>query len=147
MIPVELAARLRESGLPWTPGSGDRFVVANRGMDDDVFVISTMTVDVHELPARTVIGFNGTVEWALDDVDVDAALWLPREDQLRELLGTAFVRLERVVPPGGEAGYQVVATIWHEAVTFSASDPEVAYAQALLHLLSAGPERPGGPPA
>jgi hypothetical protein len=139
MIPVGLAARLREAGLEWTPGPGDRFVVADRGMDEDVFVISTMTVDVHELPAKTVIGFNGTVEWALDDVDVEAALWLPREDQLRELLGPAFVRLERV----GEE-YRVVATIWAEEVTFPDRDPEAAYGRALLHLLTGGPQRPGG---
>lgn len=140
MIPVELASRLRDAGLAWEPGSGDRFVVANRGMDEDVFVISTMTVDVHELPARTVIGFNGTVEWALDDVDVDAALWLPREDQLRSQLGPSFVRLEATPD-----GFRVVATIWDEAVSFSADDAETAYAQALLHVLSAGPDRPGGP--
>jgi hypothetical protein len=140
MIPVELAARLRDAGLAWTPGPGDRFVVANRGMDEDVFVISTMTVDVHELPARTVIGFNGTVEWALDDVDVDAALWLPREEQLRALLGPAFVRLSAA----GD-GFEVVATIWGEAVTFASPDAETAYGQAVLHLLSAGRERPGGP--
>jgi hypothetical protein len=140
MIPVELAARLRDAGLPWEPGSGDRFVVANRGMDEDVFVISTMTVDVHELPARTVIGFNGTTEWALDDVDVDAALWLPREDQLRSLLGSSFVRLSAT-----DGGFEVVARIWDESVTFTSDDAETAYGQALLHLLSAGPERPGGP--
>lgn len=140
MIPVELAARLRDAGLSWNPGPGDRFVVADRGMDEDVFVISTMTVDVHELPARTVIGFNGTVEWALDDVDVDAALWLPREDQLRSLLGQSFDRLEAT-----DEGYRVVATIWAEVVTFSSPDAETAYGQALLHVLSAGPERPGGP--
>jgi hypothetical protein len=139
MIPVELAARLRDAGLEWKPGPGDRFVVADRGMDEDVFVISTMTVDVHELPAKTVIGFNGTVEWALDDVDVEAALWLPREGQLRELLGPAFVRLERV----GDK-YRVVATIWAEAVTFPDRDPETAYGRALLHLLTGGPHRPGG---
>ncbi|HEX6756223.1 MAG TPA: hypothetical protein VF109_09800 [Mycobacteriales bacterium] len=147
MIPVELAARLRDAGLEWAPGPGDRFVVVDRGMDEDVFVISTMTVDVHELPARTVIGFNGTVEWALDDVDVEAALWLPRESQLRELLGPAFVRLERVDPPTGGTGgaeYRVVATIWAEAVTFPDRDPEAAYGRALLHLLTGGPHRPGG---
>jgi hypothetical protein len=139
VIPVDLATRLRDAGLAWQPGTGDRFVVPGREMDDEVFVISTMTVEVHELPAKTVIGFNGTVEWALDDVDVDQALWLPREDQLRELLGAAFVRLERA-----GSDYRVVATIWAEAVGFTAADPESAYGQALLHLLTGGPAAPGG---
>ena len=78
-------------------------------MDDEVFVLSTMTIEVHDLPGRTVIGFNGTTEWALDDVDKDATVWLPREDQLRELLGPAFHRLERA----GDR-YRVVVTIWDE---------------------------------
>ena len=34
-----------------------------------------------------VIGFNGTTEWALDSIELDHVLWLPREDQLRELMG------------------------------------------------------------
>ena len=56
-------------------------------MDDDVFVLSDMTVEVHDLPSGRVIGFNGTTEWALDEVAQRDALWIPREDQLRELLG------------------------------------------------------------
>jgi hypothetical protein len=109
-------------------------------MDEDVFVLSTMTIEVHDLPGRTVIGFNGTTEWALDDVDKDAALWLPREDQLRAALGDAFRRLERA----GDR-WRVVATIWDEPVEFTAADPEAAYGEALLHLLAAGPVTPGWP--
>jgi hypothetical protein len=37
----------------------------------------------------------------------------------------------------------VVATIWDETVEFTAADPEAAYADAVLHLLSAGPDIPG----
>ena len=107
-------------------------------MRDGFFVLSTMTVDVHELPTRTVIGFNGTTEWALDDVDKDATIWLPREEQLRELLGASFHRLERT-----GVGYRVVATIWNEVVEFPGSEPEVAYGEALLHLLAGGPAPPG----
>ena len=107
-------------------------------MDDEVFVLSTMTVEVHDLPGRTVIGFNGTTEWALDDVEKDAALWLPREDQLRELLGDAFHRLERA-----GVRYRVVATVWNEVVEFTDSEPEAAYAEALLHLLAGGAAAPG----
>src|SRR5205823_3062446 len=83
-----------EAGLVWKPEPGDRFVVPDRDLDE-VFVLSHMTIEVHRLPKGTVIGFNGTTEWALDDVDQDEALWLPREDQLRELLGAAVHRLER----------------------------------------------------
>jgi hypothetical protein len=138
VIPLGLAMRLRDAGLRWDPAPGDRFAIPNREMDDEVFVLSTMTIEVHDLPGRTVIGFNGTTEWALDDVDSDAAVWLPREDQLRELLGGAFHRLER-----DSGGYRVVATVWDEVVEFPGADPETAYADALLHLLAAGPTAPG----
>jgi hypothetical protein len=141
VIPVPLARRLLAAGLAWEPAPGDRFSIPDRDMDDEVFVLSTMTIEVHDLPGRTVIGFNGTTEWALDDVDKDAAIWLPREDQLRELLGDAFRRLERA----GDR-WRVVVTIWDELVERTADEPEVAYAEALLHLLSAGPDTPGAPP-
>ena len=95
MLPVALARRLHAAGLRWTPAPGDRFVLPDRGMDDDVFVISDMTVEVHEFPTATVIGFNGTTEWALDSVEQHEALWLPQEHQLRELLGGLFRSLVR----------------------------------------------------
>ena len=57
-------------------------------MDDEVFVVSDMTVEVHDFPTGKVIGFNGTTEWALDSLAQGDVVWLPREDQLRELLGT-----------------------------------------------------------
>ena len=95
MISVDLATELRAAGLRWRPTVGDRFVVANRTMDEDVFVLSTMTIDVHQFPSGPVIGFNGTTEWALDSLELDDALWLPAEHQLRDLLGPAFVSLAR----------------------------------------------------
>jgi hypothetical protein len=140
VIPLSLARRLAAAGLDWDPTPGDRFCIPDRDMDDEVFVVSTMVIEVHDLPGRTLLGFNGTTEWALDDVEKDEALWLPREDQLRERLGPAFRRLE----PVGER-WRVLVTIWDEAVEFTADDPEAAYADALLHLLSAGPDTPGGP--
>ena len=123
--------RLRGAGLVWRPGPGDRFVVPNKEMDDEVFVLSTMTVEVHELPTGPVIGFNGTTEWALDDVDAERTIWLPREDQLRMLLGAAFERLERA-----GSGWRVVATVAGEPVEFTADDAETAYALTLLHRLT-----------
>ena len=139
VIPLPLARRLAAAGLTWDPAPGDRFFIPDKDMDDDVFVLSTMTIEVHDLPGqRTVIGFNGTTEWALDDVDKDATIWLPREDQLRELLGPAFHRLERA----GDR-YRVVVTIWDEVVEFTGDEPDGAYADALLHLLAGGGATPG----
>ena len=95
MISVELARRLRDGGLRWTPASGDRFVVADREMDDDVFTLSEMTVQVHEFPSGAVIGFNGVTEWALDSIDEQQSVWLPSESQLRDRLGGTFRSLTR----------------------------------------------------
>lgn len=51
-------------------------------MDQDVFVISDLTIDVHAFGSGTFIGFNGTTEWALDSIEQGSVLWLPRETQL-----------------------------------------------------------------
>ena len=130
MIGLDLALSLRAAGLRWTPGPGDRFVLPHRGMDEDVFVLSDMTVEVHEFPAGRVIGFNGVTEWALDSVDQREALWLPAEHQLRELLGGLFVSLE-----AGAAGFEVALQLPSGRATFRASTAEDAYGQALLAVL------------
>ena len=127
MISVELARALRDRGVVWQPVSGDRFVVTGRNMDAEVFTVSEMTVQVHGLQ---VIGFNGSDEWALDSVEYDQALWLPREAQLRELLGGTFRRLER-----SDASWTVTTEVLGEAHASTHADAEEAYGQALLHLL------------
>ena len=132
MIGVQLAQRLKDAGLIWKPGIGDRFAIPDRDLDDEVFVLSNMTVEVHTMPEGRVIGFNGTTEWALDDVELDETVWLPREDQLRELLGGTFRMLRR-----GPAGYEVLIELLGEERTFAAENTEEAYAAALLHLLAA----------
>lgn len=133
MITAELAIALQLAGVRWRPQPGDRFAIPQPGLHGQVFTISDMVVEPHEYPTGTVLGFNGTTEWALDSVDQEQAVWLPREDQLRELLGATFRRLERaedgyrVVVTGAEAGAEQV----HTAV--SAAE---AYGLALLDLVS-----------
>jgi hypothetical protein len=130
MVSVELARSLRDAGLRWHPRRGDHFVVADRGMDDEVFVLSDMTIEVHQFPTGPVIGFNGTVEWALDSLDQQDALWLPAEHQLRDLLGTAFVRLQR-----SDGVYEVVARVDGDERAVTAPEAAEAYGLALMHLL------------
>ena len=127
MISVPTARALRTSGVTWDPVSGDRFVIADRDMDDEVFVLSELVVEAHEHSTGRFLGFNGTTEWALDSVDVEQAVWLPREGQLRELLGEAFVALER------DAGRLVVRTRDADGEhATAADDAEEAYALAVL---------------
>lgn len=128
MITTELASRLRTAGVAWTPANGDRFVIPDRELDDQVFVISDMVIESHDVPGGRVIRFNGTTEWALDSIPVELVLWLPREDQLRHLLAGRFVRLEAV----GEGLVVVLADGSRHADT----DAERAYARAVLHALS-----------
>ncbi|PWJ54674.1 hypothetical protein SAMN06264364_106117 [Quadrisphaera granulorum] len=138
MTSTTTARALRETGLQWTPAKGDRFVIPDREMDDVVFVVSDMTIEAHDLPSGQVLGFNGTTEWALDSVDAAQVLWLPREGQLRELLGAAMVSLRPVGPSAGSPAGNLWAVTTRRPggaeVTTTAEDAEEAYALALLAL-------------
>ncbi len=133
MIGVQVAQQLKDSGLVWKPAPGDRFAIPDRDLDEETFVLSNMTIEVYSVPDGRVIGFNGTTEWALDDVEIEEALWLPREDQLRELLGGTFRTLRR----SADGGYDVEMSLLGEDRVYTAPTPEQAYAAALLHLLAA----------
>ena len=139
MISLDLAARLRRAGVRWTPVSGDRFVVPDRDMDDEVFVVSDMVVEVHELPMGRLLGFNGTTEWALDSIMARDVVWLPREDQLRGLLGEAFVSLE-----ARSGGFVVTVDRGGHQERHIDIDAECAYARAVLATM---PDEPADLPA
>lgn len=132
MISLDLARRLLDSGLIWSPMPGDRFVVDRPGVDQDVFHLADMTVEVHEFVGGSVIGFNGVAEWALDSVALEETLWLPREDQLRAVLDHDFVGLGR-----DREEYAVVALVEGLPQTFTHPDAEEAYGLALLAVLHA----------
>ncbi|MFC7878905.1 pilus assembly protein CpaE [Isoptericola sp. NPDC057391] len=134
MISTELAARLREAGLVWRPADGDRFRIDAADLSAEVFTVSTMTIEAHDYPTGTILGFNGTTEWALDSVAIEDALWLPREDQLRELLRSTFRGLTRT-HEGGAERYEVEVELLGEPRTFSAADAAEAYGTALLALV------------
>ena len=130
MISTELARALQDSGLRWRPRRGDNFRIDRVEVDDEVFTLSDMTVEAHTFSSGTVLGFNGTTEWALDSVSLEDALWLPREDQLRDILGAAFRSLTRV-----DGGHRVAAVVDDAPGAYEAVDAADAYARALLALL------------
>ncbi|MFC7527833.1 pilus assembly protein CpaE [Actinoplanes sp. GCM10030250] len=132
MLGVQLAAQLKAAGLTWKPQLGDRFAIPDRDLDDEVFVLSNMTIQVHDRPEGRIIGFNGTTEWALDDVEVEETIWLPREDQLRELLGATFRELRQE-----NNTFSVRVELLGDNHVFTAPSAESGYAAALLHLLAA----------
>ena len=131
MISATLALSLRTAGVRWSPSSGDSFIITREGFEGDVFVVSDMTIESHEFETGTILGFNGTTEWALDSVAIEDALWLPREDQLRGLLGGSFDSLAR----SGE-GYTVGLVVNGQRWQWDAANPADAYAVALLRLVS-----------
>jgi hypothetical protein len=131
MISIELAWQLSVAGVRWYPASGDRFTILQPELTGDVFTISDMMVEAHEFPTGTVLGFNGTTEWAMDSVAKDEALWLPGEDQLRTMLGGTFRSLTHA------EGSYLVTTVSPSGIeqTFQADSAADAYAQALLVLV------------
>jgi hypothetical protein len=133
VISLDLARRLHDAGVAWTPGNGDRFWVPDRELDETIFTVSDMVVEVRDHAGGRVLAFNGTTEWALDAIEEHEAVWLPRLDQLLDLLGPRFVSLTarsggyvvRVQSSGGE----------EEHVDVGADD---AAARAVLGLLERG---------
>jgi hypothetical protein len=142
MVSLQLAVRLRDAGLRWTPARGDHFVLPGKEMDEDIFVLSDMTIEVREYVGGRTIGFNGTTEWALDQVQQREAVWLPAEQQLREKLGGTFRGLERT----GDR-YRVTTEVAGRQYTVEHSDPTEAYGLALLELITGEPARSSEQPA
>ena len=134
MISTALAAELRDAGLVWTPVSGDAFQIRGNDFEGDVFTVSDMTIEAHVYPSGTVLGFNGTAEWALVSVALDDALWLPREDQLRDALAGTFVSLARELADE-RASYTVTTRVDGAEARVVSDDPAEAYGLALLALL------------
>lgn len=134
MISRDLATALAPH-LSWTPQNGDRFFIPQPEIADSSFTISDMVVELITRQGESRFHFNGTVEWALDSVESDAVVWLPHEDQLRELLGDHFLSLDH----SGE-GY--VVTMSGPGRAFH-TDPEPqaadAYARALLSARQGAP--------
>lgn len=133
MISLDLARRVAESlaaaGRSWEPASGDRFHVPDRGFDQ-FFTVADMTIEVADFPTGRLIRFNGTTEWALDSIPAEEVVWLPRESQLRDLLGPEFAGLEHVTEPA--EGFVVVTA---DGARHADVDAEAAYARALLAVL------------
>jgi hypothetical protein len=137
MISLELARALRTAGLRWKPESGDRFTLLEAEAAGEVFTVSDMTVEAHVFPSGTVLGFNGTTEWALDSVALEDAVWLPREDQLRRLLGGTFRALRTEGADEETPRFEVDAVFRGEPRTFTAATAADAYGEAALALVLA----------
>jgi hypothetical protein len=130
VIALDLALRLHDAGLAWSPSNGDRFWVPDRELDDTIFTVSDMVVEVRDHAGGRALAFNGTTEWALDSVEEREVVWLPRLDQLLDLLGPRFISL--TARSGGHVVRIAVAAGDREHVDVGADD---AAARALLSML------------
>ena len=137
MIDIDVALRLRDAGLPWAPADGDWFVIDAELLRDEPFMLSSMVVERGEgRQGEPLFTFNGTTEWALDSIEPQEAIWLPREDQLREALGERFLGLRREA----EGAFVVTVRVGAgegEQRKIRAPHAEDAYAGALLVVLTA----------
>jgi len=135
MISRELARELRDARLVWHPESGDRFQLdlpehVEPEVEADIFTVSDMTIEARRYPTGTILAFNGTTEWALDSVALADAVWLPREDQLRELLRATFRSLTRL-----DDTFAVDVDLGGESRRFEHPEVAEAYGLALLELI------------
>jgi hypothetical protein len=135
MIDIELARRLKRAGLVWQPTERDCFLVPDRGLDDQIFVVNHLTTLIQNYKGQPTVTFHGTSEWALDDVLLTEVIWLPSETQLRETLAQqigpdAPLRLDRTAK-----GYRCQFADGDQMREFNALRADNAYALALLALL------------
>ncbi len=135
MLSLTTALALREAGLAWTPQNLDFFAIPMPEFEGQVFAINDMTILAEPLYGQPAITFHGSVEWALDHVWLGEVIWLPREEQLRELLED---RLLGETQPAltletSRYGYRCSIAWREEVLSFEAFEASEAYATALLH--------------
>lgn len=137
MLSLPLAKELKATGLEWKINKNDFFAIPDRGLDDNIFVISDMTVLVETLSGALAVTFHGAVEWALDHVEVAELVWVPREEQLRELLEQYLIgeREPSLVLISTADGYRCEIQFEGQFLAFDAFGASDAYGLALLYIL------------
>lgn len=137
MLSITTAAALREAGLDWMPRTLDFFAIPAPGFEDQVFVINDMTIMAEPISGRLAITFHGSVEWALDHLWAGEVVWIPREDQLREMLEERLAGEPEpaLVFSTTQLGYRCDIRCGGQKRHFEEFNPAEAYAAALLYVL------------
>jgi hypothetical protein len=137
MISLQMALRLKQAGLKWTPKLNDFFAIPERGMDANIFVLSDLQANIEKLFGSEVVAFQGASEWALDYLISSEAVWMPREEQLRaammELLPEREPKLRLDCTNTG-CCLEISSNDFH--LSAQAQEVEDTYAEALLQLLN-----------
>jgi hypothetical protein len=137
MISLSLAKRLKEAGLVWQAGVNDYFAIPDRDMDDRIFVLSDLLANLNLLRGWPVVTFHGTAEWALDYILTTEVVWLPREDQLRQLIleSAAGEKVKSMQLDFDGDYYQCKVMLADEELQAQSASATDAYGQILLELL------------
>ncbi|MEA3336714.1 MAG: pilus assembly protein CpaE [Chloroflexota bacterium] len=143
MLTLTVAQDLKDAGLAWQPTVLDFFTLPMEGFTDQVFVINNMTIMAEPIRGKLAITFHGTVEWALDHIFVTEVVWIPREDQLREMLEERLLGENQpaLVLGTTQFGYRCDIHYRGESLSFEDFSASGAYASALLFVLN--PRRRG----
>jgi hypothetical protein len=138
LISFDLARRLQTAGLLWRPVWGDYFHIPDRHLDDRVFMLADLSVEVTTLADGIgAITFNGAVEWSLDYILTQDVVWVPTETQLRSSLGTHLIGLS----VDGDMLVCEIALPDGEPERHRGASASEAYGRALLSLLAADANR------
>jgi hypothetical protein len=142
VLTLSTAQALRQAGLTWSPQPLDFFAIPMPGFEDQVFVINNMTIMAEPIRGKLAITFHGTVEWALDHVWAGEVVWIPREDQLRDMLEERLLGEPQpaLVLSTTQLGYSCQIRFQGQALSFEAFLANEAYAAALLHVLQSEDE-------
>ncbi len=137
MLTLPTARALKEAGLDWNAAKFDFFAVPERGLDEQVFVITDMPAALATLHGQTVVTFEGAMEWALDFVAAVEVIWLPTEAQLRaELAARLLTEPEANLTLRASAdSCRCTFQFQGQALSFEAADGGEAYAAGLLAVL------------
>lgn len=137
MLTVGTAQELRAAGLLWTPATLDFFILPLPELENQMFAVSEMTILAEKLHGEPALTFHGTSEWALDHVWTGDALWIPREDQLRQLIEERLTGYASwgLSLEAGAGGYRCKLQRDETVATFSGHDVSECLAAALLSLL------------
>lgn len=137
MISLSLAQRLKEAGLVWRTTPNDFFGIPDRGLDDQIFVLSEIQAQTDVFRGWPVVTFHGASEWALDYILSHEVVWMPREEQLRDAIFEYLPKRDDTLiqlHQNGKGATLILNTPDGNHVFEGQSAPE-AYGLALLHVL------------
>lgn len=142
MISLSLAQQLKDNGLEWHYQTYDRFAVPVDGLQDQSFILADIPATVQKVQGWPVIMFHGASEWALDYIILQDVIWLPTENQLREMIEDAILGEETLHLQLSlkHDGYRCEMIFQGQKHTFKAKTASDTYGMALLHILQSESE-------